>query len=197
MSTVWNTSDHHFGHKLVAKHRGFWHEEDGEVVVETDAHDSEIVRRHNEVVRPDDIVWFHGDLCLKDVDYALELVGRMNGRRHLIWGNHDAGWPGHSDSHKNQARYLEVFDSVQFAKVRKFGKLRVMMTHLPYVGDHTPTERYPEWRLANTMPLLCGHVHDKWKTRGNQLNVGLDVWGLAPVPLKEITNWLATLGMPA
>lgn len=194
MSTVWNTSDHHFGHKLAAVQRGFFHMEDGQEVAHVDEHDETIIERHNSWVRPQDVVWFHGDVSLKDTEYMLARVRRMSGRKHLIWGNHDAGWPGHGDSHRAVRRYLEVFDSVQFAKVRKFGRTRVMMTHLPYHGDHTTAERYPEWRLPDTgMPLLHGHVHDRWKENGRQLNVGLDVWGLYPAPFYEIDRWLQTL----
>jgi calcineurin-like phosphoesterase family protein len=185
MSTVWDTSDHHFGHKLVAGHRGF---------EDTREHDETIVYRHNKLVRPQDVVWFHGDLTLGDLDYAFGLVRRMNGRKQFIWGNHDAGWPGHKDAHRQVRRYLEVFESVQFAATRKFGRRKVMMTHMPYSGDHTADERYPEWRLPDTgMPLIHGHVHDKWLINGHQINVGLDVWDLQPVPMFEIVRWLQDL----
>lgn len=195
MSNVWNASDHHFGHKLAAIERGFFHMEDGEAVADVDEHNEALIERHNKLVRKQDLVWFHGDVTLKGAGYMAPLVSRMNGRIQLIWGNHDAGWPGHSDAHRHVRAYLEVFDSVQFAKVRKIDKTRVMMTHLPYTGDHGGHgERYPEFRLPNTMPLLCGHVHDKWKTRGNMLNVGVDQWELCPVPMETIVAWLQTLG---
>lgn len=196
MSNVWNTSDHHLGHKLMAIARGFSHiTPEGEVVADIEAHDEHLIEQHNNLVRKQDIVWFHGDVTLKGASYMAPLVARMNGRKHLIWGNHDAGWPGHADSHRQVVKYMEVFESVQFAKVRKIGDTKVMMTHLPYVGDHPDQyDRCPEFRLPNTgMPLLCGHVHEAWKARGNQLNVGVDQWDLKPVPLETIVAWLQTL----
>lgn len=186
MGTVWNVSDHHFGHKRVAQDRGFGDD--------TREHDETVVARHNKVVRKDDIVWFHGDLCLSNLDYALKMVARMKGTKHLIWGNHDAGWPGNTGSSGKMRRYLSVFESVHFCKLRKIAGQKVMMSHMPYVGDHTAVPRYPELRLPDTgLPLIHGHVHDKWKIKGMQLNVGLDVWDLTPVSLDAINAWLASL----
>jgi len=76
-----------------------------------------------------------------------------------------------------------------------------MLCHLPYQGDHTDIDRYPEYRLPDLgMPMLCGHVHDAWKVRYTdvkqtlQINVGMDVWGLLPVALEHLTGMVETAG---
>lgn len=179
MSTLWVTSDTHFGHaKRMPGDRGF---------ASIEEHDAILVENWNKVVRKNDIVFHFGDVGVASTSYILEVVARLNGRIHLFAGNHDAPFPGHRDSHKHQKRWLEVFDSVQAYGARRVGKQRLMMSHLPYVGDHTAKPRYPEFRLPNTGALLLhGHVHDKWLVRGNQINVGVDVWKLRPVMLDHV-----------
>lgn len=181
MSTVWLTSDTHFGHaKRMPDERGF---------ASIEEHDEALIENWNKRVRKNDMVFHLGDVGIASTTYILECVAKLNGRKHLITGNHDQVWPGHRDAHKHQKRWLEHFDSVQAYGTRRVGKQRVMLAHLPYVGDHTPEPRYQEFRLPNTGSLLIhGHVHDKWLTRGNQVNVGVDVWKFRPVMLDEVIS---------
>lgn len=72
------------------------------------------------------------------------------------------------------------------------------MSHLPYhnSGDHTPGNRYNEYRLPNEgLPLLCGHVHDAWKFQGNQFNVGVDVNDFKPVSANTVVEWAKDMGV--
>jgi calcineurin-like phosphoesterase family protein len=180
MSTLWVTSDTHAGHaKRMPELRGF---------ASIEEHDDVLRQNWNRVVRKQDTVIHFGDVgCGAKDDYILEWVSTLNGSIQLITGNHDSPWPGHRNAHKHQRKWMTVFDSVQAYAARRVGTKRVMMSHLPYVGDHTKEIRYPEFRLPNTGALLLhGHVHDKWKVRGNQINVGVDVWNLRPVMLDEV-----------
>lgn len=181
MSTLWVTSDSHFGHaKRMPQERCF------DSIKE---HDETIIQRWNNAVRKDDIVIHFGDVGVGSDEYTLECVSRLNGVRHLITGNHDSPWPGHQQAHRHQATWMRYFESVQAYGTRKVGKKRIMMAHLPYTGDHTAIPRYPEFRLPDTGALLLhGHVHDKWKVQDNQINVGMDVWGLRPVMFDEIVE---------
>jgi calcineurin-like phosphoesterase family protein len=58
----------------------------------------------------------------------------------------------------------------------------IYMIHIP------PAE--PAVIPDNTRLILCGHVHERWKEstyRGiRMVNVGVDVWDMAPVTLEEI-----------
>lgn len=48
-------------------------------------------------------------------------------------------------------------------------------------------DRYREERPADEGRwLLHGHVHERWRQRGRQINVGVDVWDYAPVSLEAI-----------
>lgn len=187
MSGIWFTADLHLGHKLVAGLRGF-----GE---DTDAHDDTLAQRWDYLVRPQDQIWVLGDLCIgrgRSHTASLEWIAARPGIKHLIFGNHDSGHPMHSEAHKVQGQYLEVFASAQIAGVRKIGKQKVMMSHFPFAADHTEVARYPEWRPQKTGQwLMHGHTHSGVAVKPNsrEIHVGLDAHALAPVPLK----WVETV----
>jgi phage terminase large subunit-like protein len=66
----------------------------------------------------------------------------------------------------------------------------VWVSHFPYKGDSGYVDRFVDWRLEDDGSwLLCGHVHEKWRQMGKQINVGIDSWGGSPVSedmIKEI-----------
>ena len=194
MSAVWFSSDTHFLHAFVAKLRGF---------TSSAEHDETLIYRWNQVVRPDDLVWHLGDVGLGGEALILEQAARLNGRKQLITGNHDACWPGHRDSRKHQRRWLEVFESVQaFARIRVDGRA-ALLSHFPYEGDHVGEDRATQYRLRDEGAwLVHGHTHLKNRLgpspryltvmngtdgsgitspRGREVHAGLDAWGLQPV----------------
>jgi calcineurin-like phosphoesterase family protein len=199
MPATWFTSDTHFCHGMVAGLRGF---------TSATGHDETLIERWNAVVRPDDLVWHLGDAGLGNETQVLERIGRLNGRIHLITGNHDPVWPGHRDSRKKQRRWLEAFESVQaFARTR-LGTRMVLLSHFPYESDHTTEARATQYRLRDEgMWLLHGHTHMKNRLgtcphyvtmmdpvsgdgisfpRGREVHVGLDAWDLRPVSEAEV-----------
>lgn len=185
MSAVWFTSDLHFGHEKVANLRGF---------IDPSEHDRELVDNWRKMVRPEDQVWVLGDLSGGSSfaeDRALGILSTLPGEKHLISGNHDSVWPGHRNAHRKQRKFLEVFESVQpFAK-RKMAGREVLLSHFPYAGDHTATDRYADFRLKDTGKwLIHGHVHDAWWSNGQQINVGVDMWQMAPIPIHELIYWM-------
>lgn len=181
---VFLTSDTHFSHRFVAGLRGFDN---------TDNHDRELVKRWNAVVKPSDQVWHLGDVTLRSFAAVADVLSELNGTLHLITGNHDAVWPGHREAHKVQALWLTRFASIQPFARRRIDGQEVLLSHFPYAGsgDHTDEERYRQYRLPDLgLLLLHGHVHAAWKRCGRMLNVGVDVWGLAPVLLQTAVETL-------
>lgn len=180
---TWITADTHFGHRLVAGLRGFdtvWQ------------HDETIVSNWNGVVAPNDIVYHLGDVAMSD---GLDQVSRLNGRKILIAGNHDKCWHRHSKAKgiRGAMKALPEFYAAGFDQVYTSGSIeleidghRIVLSHMPVEGDHKDTDRYTDRRpLPGRLPVLCGHVHEAWRTRDGyqQLNVGLDVNGLEPILL--------------
>jgi calcineurin-like phosphoesterase family protein len=182
MAQVHFTADTHFGHVAMIE-RG-WRPQYASVP----EMNADLIERWNAAVRPGDVVWHLGDFAMGRISDALPIVGQLHGTVHLIAGNHDPAWSGNRDGYKRHAAWL----AAGFATIQSFGRQRieggsVMLSHFPYVGDHTEDERFSQYRLPDLgLPLLHGHVHGKWKRNGRQINVGVDVRDYQPVPLDEI-----------
>lgn len=85
------------------------------------------------------------------------------------------------------------------------GIAQVALSHFPKEAEATETEhvgsvkaggaetshayrdRYAAYRPAyKGIPILCGHVHDSWQTKGLNINVGVDVWNYKPVGAEQL-----------
>ena len=84
MKNVFFTSDHHFGHKNILKFCA-----DTRPFTTVEEMDEGLIERHNEVVNHNDDVYFLGDFAFMDAHKINEILIRMNGNKHFIFGNHD------------------------------------------------------------------------------------------------------------
>lgn len=183
MSQIFFTADTHFNHPFVAKTRNYQTAEE---------HDELLIERFNKIVTKRDHLWILGDLGMGSLSVILPMAARLNGVKHLVFGNHDAGHPMQRRSAAKQRRYCEVFDSVHLHEQVRIGGHRVNLSHFPRQGDHKEIDRYPEWRLRDErLPLLHGHVHAAWAESGNQLNVGVDQFP-TPRSAASLEAWAAT-----
>jgi calcineurin-like phosphoesterase family protein len=82
-SKIFVISDHHFGHDNILKYSPM---RQGANIRE---HDEWLVTQHNSVVRPQDRVYFLGDVAISPKH--LHYLSRMNGQKFLVRGNHDTG----------------------------------------------------------------------------------------------------------
>ena len=59
----------------------------------------------------------------------------------------------------------------------------VQLNHFPYeLGIPGQPAKFAQWRHKDVGGwLLCGHIHEKWRQSGRQINVGVDAWDFAPV----------------
>jgi calcineurin-like phosphoesterase family protein len=96
ISKIWFTSDHHFGHKNIIEfsQRPF---------ADVDEMNAEMIKRWNEKVGKDDIVYHLGDFALISTSKLKPIIQQLNGRICLITGNHE-----------NAA--LECADSLEWVK---------------------------------------------------------------------------------
>lgn len=80
---TWFTSDHHFGHKniITFSNRPF---------ASVDEMNEELIRRWNEKIGKEDDVYHLGDFALMSAGKTRQLLERLNGRIHLIAGNHES-----------------------------------------------------------------------------------------------------------
>lgn len=69
-----------------------------------------------------------------------------------------------------------------------------LFSHFPYTGDHTSDDRYADLRaLDSGGPIIHGHVHDSWRIKDRQFNVGVDVNDFKPVSEDELADWVRSL----
>lgn len=192
MPDIWFGSDHHFGHKNIIPYCNRPFES-------TEEMDEMLIQWHNELVKPNDIFYQLGDLALGRFEDSIKKAARLQGMKLLVPGNHDRVWSTEKESRQERFRpmYEEAgFDilSEQFVvDLDLAGEVAVLLSHLPSEGDSQKEERYADMRPETGLPILCGHVHDEWTTKGRNFNVGVDVHDFRPVHLDEVLAWIDSL----
>jgi calcineurin-like phosphoesterase family protein len=183
--TVWFSSDLHFGHANIIKYCERPFNDVGHM-------NQALISGWNEVVQPGDTVWVLGDVSLGSIEDSLALVGRLNGSKLLVAGNHDRCWPSHGPK---AMRWIDRYLEAGFAEIMPnevsltVGTIEVRMCHFPYRGDSHDADRYVDERPADHGGwLLHGHVHERWRQRDRMINVGTDAWNFRPVSDHEIAK---------
>lgn len=170
---TWFTSDWHLGHVNIPKYTDRW-----ERWPDVDDMNEAFIGFHNSAVAPDDEVFVLGDVCMGKIDVTLPMVGRMHGRKHLIFGNHDRLFGGEKHRVKWDERYRTVFDTIYDIAYVELGEIMVKLNHFPYTGESglRVDDRHPEQRpVDDGMILLHGHVHSSATSIGpRQVHVGID-----------------------
>ncbi len=173
---IWFTSDTHFFHKKMMELRGF------RSVEQMNFH---LIWQWNRKVKPFEIIYHLGDLSFGKTGETADIVKRLNGEKILVRGNHDT-------------KTVSAYRKMGFADVADGAGINIQghvfrMAHLPYREGQIPRhmekygELYTEREEGDDTRLLCGHVHQNWKKFGNNmLNVGVDVWDMAPVSADQV-----------
>lgn len=190
---IFFSSDHHFYHNNIIRYcdRPFSSVEE--------MNESMIVS-WNAVVSPDDTVFYLGDfsMAFRPVE---TITPRLNGRKILIPGNHDFCHSSHKKSRNidDQIKWIKKYNDCGWEVSKEYvdefnnGPF-YRMCHLPYAedGDVFGT-KYDKYRPVDMYQgvLLCGHVHEKWKTKESSLgslmiNVGVDVNNFTPISSDQI-----------
>jgi calcineurin-like phosphoesterase family protein len=175
------TADTHFGHANIIKY-------EDRPFDSVEAMNDELVRRWNSVVSPEDRVIHLGDAVMGGFNNHAHNIGRLNGLKVLIPGNHDRCWRGMKNYQNHRDKYIDagfgivIDDDSEWASF-EFGPGRIAaLSHFPYEGDHKDEDRHPEFRpVDNGGWVVHGHVHGLWRVKGRQINVGVDVWNGLPV----------------
>lgn len=126
--------------------------------------DEFIVQEHNKVVRPQDKFYCIGDVAMSKKDIAT--IGRCNGHKRLIRGNHDI----HPDKY-----YTPWFESIYGTRV--FDDM--ILSHIPI---------HPE-SLKMAWTNVHGHVHSNVPALHfgvKYLNVSVEVTDYRPLAIEEV-----------
>lgn len=174
----WFTSDLHISHANILAYCG-------RPFADVAAMNEEIFARWRAAVAPDDEVWVLGDVVLgPDWREALHAIARLPGRKVLVAGNHDRCWEGHGAKHaKYVSDYAVAFEVRQGTQRLTIDGIECDVSHFPFIADeHEGADKYDASRPRDEgRPLLCGHIHEKWRQRGREVNVGVDQWDFSPV----------------
>lgn len=169
---IFITSDTHFGHFNIIGYAGrkftYLYEMD-----------NALIKNWNELIKADDIVYHLGDVSFNPDQY----IDRLNGNIFLIRGNHDKP--------KYDYLYKEVVDLAEI-NVEEF---KCIMVHEPIIlGEIYKKGRTPDFSLLDKYDFIfCGHCHNKWKINGKNINVGVDVWDMKPINIKDLAKFLRSL----
>ena len=168
MAKVHFTADTHFGHRSILRmcQRQFDSIEE---------HDATLVELWNSVVRPNDEVWHLGDFSYRaGVEHAERILKKLNGRIHLVRGNHDRP---------------AVLQLTQWASVQDFAEIKLDGQRISLF--HYGMRTWPaQWH--NSIQLY-GHSHTRLPGNTRSLDVGVDAWGYMPVDIEQIRARMATL----
>lgn len=168
------TADLHLGHKNILRlsNRPFSSIEEM---------DKTLINNWNSVVKPEDDVYIVGDLCFRTThDNMLQYISQLNGKKHLIVGNHD----GEILKDKDLRRY---FVEIKDIKTVYDNGTKIVLCHYPMV----------EWDGYYRGTLhFYGHIHNNFDNATskyimsipNAYNVGVDILDYYPRTLKEIIN---------
>lgn len=169
MANIFFASDHHFHHKNILT----FNREDGtplRVFSDVDHMNEHIVNCHNSVVRPGDKVYFLGDVTMSRNAKGLEILGRMNGEKILIKGNHDL-------CSANQ--YLQYFKDIRGS--HQFDGM--ILTHIPIHA-----ESLARWGLNvhghlhyNVVKLPLAQIPDR-----RYFNVSMECINYTPISLEQV-----------
>jgi len=164
MREFW-TADTHAGHRNIIKYCNRPYDNVYEM-------DEAYIKNHNSLVGKDDIVWHLGDVANAcSIEYAINFVKRLNGRKRLILGNHD------DLAFEMHNRVPGLWNSIEtYREIRVNGQL-IVMFHYPISVWHHAYKG--SWQLF-------GHVHGTNPNHGKSLDVGVDKWNFAPITFNDI-----------
>lgn len=126
-------SDTHFNHNNIISYCG-------RPFSSLEEMNNRLITNWNEIVQPDDTVYFLGDFAFGIKDNIKKFAQQLNGQKFIVLGNHD----------RKPAAYLEAsfkiaVESFIIPKTIFNTKLDIVLTHKPIISDNYN---------------IHGHIHD-------------------------------------
>lgn len=166
---IFFTADHHFGHENIIKF--------SERPFESLEHmNEELIKRWNEKIGENDIVYHLGDVSLGKPDVTKDILDRLNGKIHLIKGNHEYSALRVSDRFEWIKDYHELSIEDEDAT---HGKQKIILFH--YAMRTWNASHHGVWQLY-------GHSHGTLSDDENALSidVGVDCHNFYPISYEEV-----------
>jgi calcineurin-like phosphoesterase family protein len=203
---IWFSSDFHYGHKNICRGISEWTDK------ETTARDFEtldqmnyrIVRNINNVIMPNDILYFLGDWSFGGIENLWKFRKQIYCETiHFIIGNHDKSikknkqlpncWWSNSEMFLDADTDhvgLQVCAESLFTSVQDY--LEIVLEGQIFVLSHYPIEEWFEMDRKGAIMLHghCHHVLDNHNLNKNykRMDVGIDWHDFRPYEIKEILS---------
>lgn len=163
---IFYTADLHFHYKPFLPGRPF---------ASVEEMDEAIIRLWNETVTDEDTIYVVGDVGYNGGYVPGDALGRLQGRKHLIRGNHDTGF-------ENAPKLFDYFETVTDFNEIDDGETHILLCHYPIlyrkrgymIHGHLHQTRGPEYDILRQMPRM--------------LNAGVDVNFYRPVTLAQLVE---------
>lgn len=163
---IFYTADLHFHYKPFLPGRPF---------ASVEEMDEAMIRLWNETVTDEDTVYVVGDVGYNGGYVPGDALGRLQGRKHLIRGNHDTGF-------ENAPKLFDYFETVTDFNEIDDGETHILLCHYPIlyrkrgymIHGHLHQARGPEYDILRQMPRM--------------LNAGVDVNFYRPVTLAQLVK---------
>ena len=163
---IFYTADLHFHYKPFLPGRPF---------ASVEEMDEAMIRLWNETVTDEDTVYVVGDVGYNGGYVPVDALGRLQGRKHLIRGNHDTGF-------ENAPKLFDYFETVTDFNEIDDGETHILLCHYPIlyrkrgymIHGHLHQTRGPEYDILRQMPRM--------------LNAGVDVNFYRPVTLAQLVE---------
>ncbi len=163
---IFYTADLHFHYKPFLPDRPF---------ASVEEMDEAMIRLWNETVTDEDTVYVVGDVGYNGGYVPGDALGRLQGRKHLIRGNHDTGF-------ENAPKLFDYFETVTDFNEIDDGETHILLCHYPIlyrkrgymIHGHLHQARGPEYDILRQMPRM--------------LNAGVDVNFYRPVTLAQLVE---------
>ena len=160
MPTTFLVADTHFGHAGVCR---FLNEDGSKLRPWTDPKemDEAMVEKWNSVVKPNDKVYHLGDVVINRK--ALQTVGRLNGDKVLVKGNHD------------------IFKLSEYTQY--FRDIRAYHVMNNYILSHIPVHPDSKGRFKGN---IHGHLHSRTLQDRWYFCCSVEQIDFAPIPFDDV-----------
>lgn len=161
---IFFTADTHFGYENIIFYtkRPFKDREEM---------NQKLIENWNKVVGKNDVVYHLGDFAFGNFRFIKEIRHRLNGKIHLILGNHD---------YRNN---IDMLKSV-FASISDMKEIYIEEYQQLFVLCHYPMRT---WHGSHNGSIqLYGHSHGTLLSLPGQMDVGVDSNNFKPLSIEEV-----------
>ena len=169
MSKKFIVSDTHWGHKNIIQY-------DNRPFASVEEMNEAMIKNWNSVVSSDDEVYHLGDFAFMTENQIENLIRRLNGKIHLIWGNHD-------EVIQKSKKLRDMFVWTRDYYILKDNGDRYVLFHFP-IG---------EWDKCHRGAYhLHGHCHGNYDGDYSYriMDVGASCINYTPIEISEVTRRL-------